>query len=209
MANRTCWWISSPSEIRSGSCAAAGFLIRLSMARSSGGRLAGRPAGRALHQPEVCATTLFHLTGDATHRGAPSAARQLMGYSGAVASEHSSGPRVRRGGITKTGNAHLGRIVVEAAWSYRHRPRVGYALRQRQGRQSEAVRAIAWKAQHRLHRPTTSRTRAASPRQLPTDHDHAARSARSANIRVINRRRRSFGRRSPDTMSPADGYRIV
>jgi len=41
---------------------------------------------------------------------------------------------------------------VEAAWSYRHRPRVGYALRQRQGRQSEAVRAIAWKAQHRLHR---------------------------------------------------------
>jgi len=79
-------------------------------------------------------------------------ARQLMGYSGAVASEHSSGPRVRRGGITKTGNAHLRRIVVEAAWSYRHRPRVGYALRQRHARQSETVRAIAWKAQHRLHR---------------------------------------------------------
>jgi transposase len=78
-------------------------------------------------------------------------ARQLMGYSGAVASEHSSGPRVRRGGITKTGNAHLRRIVVEAAWSYRHRPRVGSALRQRHARQSEAVRAIAWKAQHRLH----------------------------------------------------------
>jgi transposase len=40
-------------------------------------------------------------------------ARRLMGYSGAVASEHSSGPRIRRGGITKTGNAHLRRIVVE------------------------------------------------------------------------------------------------
>jgi transposase len=79
-------------------------------------------------------------------------ARQLMGYSGAVASEHSSGPRVRRGGITKTGNAHLRRIVVEAAWSYRHRPAVGGALRQRQARQSESVKAIAWKAQHRLHR---------------------------------------------------------
>jgi transposase len=78
-------------------------------------------------------------------------ARQLMGYSGAAASEHSSGPRVRRGGITTTGNAHLRRIVVEAAWSYRHRPRVGCALRQRHARQSEAVRAIAWKAQHRLH----------------------------------------------------------
>lgn len=78
-------------------------------------------------------------------------ARQLMGYSGAVASEHSSGPHVRRGGITKTGNAHLRRIVVEAAWTYRHRPRIGATLRQRQRTQTEAVRAIAWKAQHRLH----------------------------------------------------------
>jgi transposase len=78
-------------------------------------------------------------------------ARHLMGYSGAVASEHSSGPRVRHGGITKTGNAHLRRIVVEAAWSYRHRPAVGGALRQRQARQSEMVKAIAWNAQHRLH----------------------------------------------------------
>ena len=78
-------------------------------------------------------------------------ARQLMGYSGAVASEHSSGPRIHRGGITKTGNAHLRRIVVEAAWTYRHRPRIGAALRRRQTAQSEAVTAIAWKAQHRLH----------------------------------------------------------
>jgi transposase len=45
--------------------------------------------------------------------------RQLMGYCGAVPSEDSSGKRIRRGGITKTGNAHLRRIVVEAAWSYR------------------------------------------------------------------------------------------
>jgi transposase len=78
-------------------------------------------------------------------------ARQLMGYSGAVASEHSSGPRIHRGGITKTGNAHLRRIVVEAAWTYRHRPRIGGALRQRQATQSQEVTAIAWKAQHRLH----------------------------------------------------------
>jgi transposase len=78
-------------------------------------------------------------------------ARQLMGYSGMVASEHSSGERIRRGGITKTGNAHLRRIVVEAAWAYRHRPVVGWSLRKRQEALSEDVKEIAWKAQHRLY----------------------------------------------------------
>ena len=74
-----------------------------------------------------------------------------MGYTGAVPSEHSSGERVRRGTITKTGNAHLRRILVEAAWSYRHRPNVGSELRRRQANASEEVKEIAWKAQHRLH----------------------------------------------------------
>jgi transposase len=78
-------------------------------------------------------------------------APQLMGYSGLGACEDSSGARTRRGGITKTGNAHLRRIVVEAAWSYRHRPAVGIALRQRQTTVSEEVKAIGWKAQLRLH----------------------------------------------------------
>ena len=50
--------------------------------------------------------------------------RQLMGYSGLVASEHSSGNRVQRGGITKTGNARFRRVLVEAASAYRHRPNV-------------------------------------------------------------------------------------
>jgi transposase len=77
--------------------------------------------------------------------------RQLMGYSGAVASEDSTGERTRRGGITKTGNAHLRRIVIEAAWAYRHRPAVGAALRKRQALLNDEVKAIAWKAQHRLH----------------------------------------------------------
>ena len=77
--------------------------------------------------------------------------KQLMGYTGAVPSEHSSGERVRRGTITKTGNAHLRRILVEAAWSYRHRPNVGSELRRRQANASEEVKEIAWKAQHRLH----------------------------------------------------------
>lgn len=77
-------------------------------------------------------------------------ARQLMGYSGAVPSEDSSGGRSRRGAITKTGNAHLRRVVVEAAWAYRHKPALIGALRKRQEGQSEEVKAIAWKAQHRL-----------------------------------------------------------
>jgi len=78
--------------------------------------------------------------------------RQLMGYSGAVSREHSSGERIRRGAISKAGNAHLRRIVVEAAWAYRHRPAVGKTLTARQRHCSAAVTALAWKAQHRLHK---------------------------------------------------------
>ncbi len=78
-------------------------------------------------------------------------APQLMGYCGLGPREDSSGERHRRGAITKTGNAHLRRIVIEAAWAYRHRPAVGGALRKRQATLSPAVTAIAWKAQHRLH----------------------------------------------------------
>jgi transposase len=76
--------------------------------------------------------------------------RQLMGYSGAVPSEHSSGCKTQRGSITKTGNGHLRRVLVEGAWSYRHRARVIGKLRKRQESVSEPVKAIAWKAQERL-----------------------------------------------------------
>lgn len=79
-------------------------------------------------------------------------ARQLMGYSGTVSSEDSSGKRKQRGSITKTGNAHLRRIAVEAAWSYRLRPCVGPALRKRQEGVQEEIKEIAWKAQHRLYK---------------------------------------------------------
>jgi transposase len=78
-------------------------------------------------------------------------ARQLMAYGGIVASEDSSGERIRRGNITKTGNAHLRRVVVEAAWAYRHRPAIGATLRKRQEPVSEKVKEISWKAQQRLH----------------------------------------------------------
>jgi transposase len=69
--------------------------------------------------------------------------RELMGYSGAVPCEHSSGPSIRRGAITKTGNAHLRRVIIEAAWAYRHGPSATGALRRRQVRQPEHIKAIA------------------------------------------------------------------
>jgi transposase len=78
--------------------------------------------------------------------------RQLMSYVGVVPSENSSGQRVRRGAITKTGNAHLRRVIVEAAWQYRHRPGTGQVLQKRQEGQPAEVLDIAWRAQTRLHK---------------------------------------------------------
>lgn len=82
-----------------------------------------------------------------------SSAPELMGYSGAVPRENSTGGpgKERRGKITKTGNAHLRRVLVEAAWSYRHAPKLRGELRRRQQGLSDEVQAIAWRAQHRLH----------------------------------------------------------
>jgi transposase len=76
--------------------------------------------------------------------------KQLMGYSGLVSSEHSTGLSIRRGAITKTGNAHLRRVIGQAAWAYQHGPSLCAAARQRQADSSAEVREIAWKAQQRL-----------------------------------------------------------
>ncbi len=76
---------------------------------------------------------------------------QLMGYSGTVPREHSSGNSIQRGPITKTGNAHLRRVIVEAAWAYQHRPSLYAELRRRQEGLDEQTKAIAMKAQHRLN----------------------------------------------------------
>jgi transposase len=76
--------------------------------------------------------------------------RALMGYSGLVSSEHSSGSRIQRGSITKTGNAHLRRVIVEAAWAYQHKPWIGGWLAKRQQGLDEETKTIAWKAQWRL-----------------------------------------------------------
>jgi transposase len=100
---------------------------------------------------QTTAATIVSELGSLSRFDSP---RQLMGYSGLVAREHSSGNRVQRGGITKTGNGHLRRVVMESAWAYQHRPNVtGFLLRRQKNLQlSDEVKQIGWKAQQRLHK---------------------------------------------------------
>lgn len=76
---------------------------------------------------------------------------QLACYLGLVSREDSSGDRTRLGSITKAGNAHCRHVLVQAAWSYRHRPQTSDDLKRRQQGQPPAVITHAWKAQQRLH----------------------------------------------------------
>lgn len=80
--------------------------------------------------------------------------RQVMGYTGVVPSEYTSGgpEKHRRGAITKSGNSHLRKLVVESAWSYRYNPGLSYVLKKRQEGQPAEVVSIAWQAQVRLCR---------------------------------------------------------
>ena len=79
-------------------------------------------------------------------------AKQFMSYVGLIPSEYSSGESRRQGKITKTGNKHVRRLLIEAAWSYRYQPAVKGELKRRQEGQSAVVQAISWKAQNRLHK---------------------------------------------------------
>jgi transposase len=76
--------------------------------------------------------------------------KELMAYLGLVPSEHSSGERIRRGGITKTGNSHARRICVESAWAYRYRARITQLQLKRHEGLPRDILQIAWKAQLRL-----------------------------------------------------------
>ena len=95
----------------------------------------------------VVAVTVLAELGDLGRFKKPS---QLMAYLGLVPSEHSSGPNIRRGGITKTGNGHVRKVLVEAAWAYRMQARVSRVLLKRQQGVPQKVCRIAWKAQLRL-----------------------------------------------------------
>jgi transposase len=95
----------------------------------------------------LAATTLAAEIGDP--RRFPSAP-QMWSYLGLTPSEHSSGPSRSRGPITKTGNGHVRRLLVEAAWSYRHPARKTAILQRRAEKATEAVQKLAWAAQIRL-----------------------------------------------------------
>jgi len=97
---------------------------------------------------QLVATTLVAELGELKRFAHP---RELMGYLGLVPSEHTSGDKRRLGAITKTGNSHARRVLIEAAWNYRFPPRITLPLQKRQERQPAAVRAIAWRAQLRLN----------------------------------------------------------
>ena len=76
--------------------------------------------------------------------------RQLMAFLGLVPSEYSSGGKRRLGSITKTGNGHARRVLIESSWSYRFPARKTKHLRQKESKASGIVQSIAWKAQKRL-----------------------------------------------------------
>jgi len=75
---------------------------------------------------------------------------ELMGFLGLVPSDKSSGEKIKHGSITKAGNSHVRRMLVEAAWAYRFRARVSRALLKRQEDLPQPICEIAWKAQLRL-----------------------------------------------------------
>lgn len=97
----------------------------------------------------IVAATIVTEIGDMTRF--PSAGR-FMSYLGLVPSEHSSGDKKWRGSITKAGNGHVRRVMVEAAWAGRLRPSRSLKLLRRQEGLDPAIVEIAWKAQQRLHK---------------------------------------------------------
>ncbi len=97
----------------------------------------------------VTAATIAAEVGDLRRFAA---AGNAMSFVGLIPSEDSSGPRRRQGPITRAGNPRLRRILVEAAWHYRHRPVMSKELRRRNQGVAEGVRRIAWEAQKRLHK---------------------------------------------------------
>ena len=120
---RPCWTTSTRSTTRGERIARLEQAIDEAVEATPAAMRAVIEALQALRGvAKLAAVTIVAEVGQLSRFARP---RQLMGYSGAVSSEHSSGPRTRRGAITKTGNAHLRRVVVEAAWAYRHRPAIG------------------------------------------------------------------------------------
>jgi transposase len=95
----------------------------------------------------VAAVTLVAELADLSRFAHP---KELMSYLGLVPSEYSSGESRKQGAITKAGNSHVRRVMIESAWAYRYPARITKALVSRYQGQDKAVRDIAWRAQLRL-----------------------------------------------------------
>jgi transposase len=95
-------------------------------------------------------------------------ARELMSFLGLTVSEYSSGERRARGSLTKTGNRHARRLLVEAAWHYQHPPRLSARISAHDGLVPNEALARAWQAQIRLHHRHRHLTRQGKPPTLAT-----------------------------------------
>ena len=93
------------------------------------------------------AVTLVAAMGDLTRFESP---RELMKFLGLIPSEYSSGEQRRQGSMTKAGNTHARRVLVEGAWAYRYPAKVSRHLHLRLETQPKVIQDISWKAQVRL-----------------------------------------------------------
>lgn len=114
-------------------------------------RWSGQPLATALLAfrgiQRTVAYTMVAEAGDLARFPHP---RRFMAWLGLVPGEHSSGAKRRQGGITKTGNRWARTLLIEAAWAYRHTPKVSPIIERRAQDLDPAIRALAWKAQLRL-----------------------------------------------------------
>lgn len=111
----------------------------------------------------VVAFTIIAEIGDIRRFDHP---KKLMSYLGLAPSEHSSGGKTKRGGITKSGNQHARTALVEGAWAYRYPAKVTKVIRTRQEGLNSKVTGIAWKAQSRLCSRYHKLTSRGKPKQV-------------------------------------------
>jgi len=97
----------------------------------------------------ITAMTIFFEIGDLRRFGR---AKDFMAALGLVPSEYSSGSKTSRGSITKTGNSHIRRVLIESAWHYRHGPTAGKSIKARRAGKPVELTGIAQKADVRLNR---------------------------------------------------------
>ena len=97
--------------------------------------------------PFTVAVTMVAESGDLTRFDTP---RALMKFLGLIPSEYSSGERRQQGAMTKAGNTHARRALVEGAWAYCYPAKVSRHLQLRLAQQPKILQAISWKAQVRL-----------------------------------------------------------